>query len=201
WAAADARCRGFLMGGIAGRTTLAGEGLQHQDGHSQLWATAVPNLRAYDPAFAYELIVIIQDGLRRMFQEQEPIFYYITMYNETYPQPALPKGAVEGILKGMYLLRGSDKKGRTAAKQAQILASGPIVREGLRAQQILADRFGISVNVWSVTSYSELPRQALAVEHWNLRHPADSPRMSYVEECLGKTSGPVIAASDYVRLV
>jgi pyruvate dehydrogenase E1 component len=205
WAAADSRCRGFLMGGIAGRTTLAGEGLQHQDGHSQLVATAIPNLRAYDPAYAYELAVIIQDGLRRMYQEQEPIFYYLTMYNETYAQPALPQGVTDGILKGMYHLSplspGSETRASPPPPRPQLLGSGPILREALRAQEILAKRCGIDSDVWSVTSYSELRRDALAVERWNLRHPGAKPRPCYIEQCLGATRGPVIAASDYVRLV
>jgi pyruvate dehydrogenase E1 component len=201
WSAADSRCRGFLMGGIAGRTTLAGEGLQHQDGHSHLAAAAVPNLRAYDPAYAYELVVIIQDGLRRMYREREPIFYYLTMYNETYPQPAMPEGVAEGILKGMYRLSSQGKKGQDAKSRPQLLGSGPILREVLRAQEILAERFGVGSDVWSVTSYSELRRDALAAERWNLLHPGHAPRTCYVEQCLGGTEGPVVAASDYVRLV
>jgi pyruvate dehydrogenase E1 component len=189
------------MGGIAGRTTLAGEGLQHQDGHSHLAAAAVPNLRAYDPAYAYELVVIIQDGLRRMYREREPIFYYLTMYNETYPQPAMPEGVAEGILKGMYRLSSQGKKGQDAKSRPQLLGSGPILREVLRAQEILAERFGVGSDVWSVTSYSELRRDALAAERWNLLHPGHAPRTCYVEQCLGGTEGPVVAASDYVRLV
>jgi pyruvate dehydrogenase E1 component len=189
------------MGGIAGRTTLAGEGLQHQDGHSHLLAATVPNLRAYDPAYAYELAVIIQDGLRRMYHAQEPIFYYITMYNETYRQPAMPEGAGPGILKGMYHLASRDGKALPAQIRPQLLGSGPILREVLRAQELLADEFGVGSDVWSVTSYKELRRDALSVERWNLLHPGESARSSYVEECLGSTEGPVIAASDYMRLV
>ncbi len=201
WAAADSRCKGFLMGGIAGRTTLAGEGLQHQDGHSHLLAAAVPNLVAYDPAYAYELAVIIQDGLRRMYQEQESIFYYVTMYNETYPQPAMPEGVTEGILKGMYPLSRRAVKGPFAKLRPQLLGSGPILREVLRAQEILAERFTIGSDVWSVTSYKELRRDALAAERWNLLHPDQAPRTCYVQECLGANAGPVIAATDYLRLV
>ena len=204
WAAADSRCRGFLMGGIAGRTTLAGEGLQHQDGNSQLLATVVPNLRAYDPAYAYELAVIIHDGMRRMFQQQEPVFYYLTMYNETYPQPAMPEGVVDGILQGMYLLSPAksvaDKSALTETRP-QLLGSGPILREVLRAQQILAERFGVAGDVWSVTSFNELRRDALAADRWNVLHPEEEPRISYLQRCLGLTKGPVIAATDYVRLV
>src|SRR5262249_13765656 len=200
WAAADSRCKGFLLGGIAGRTTLAGEGLQHQDGHSQLMATVVPNLRAYDPAYAYELVVIIQDGLRRLYHEREPIFYYLTMYNETYAQPAMPEGVIEGILKGMYRFRPADSPKTKETVRVQLLGSGPILREVLRAQKILAERFDVAGDVWSVTSFSELHRDALAVERWNLLHPGEAPRKSYVEQCLGGTPGPVIATTDYLKL-
>src|SRR5205085_4811469 len=201
WAAADSRCKGFLMGGIAGRTTLAGEGLQHQDGHSQLLAAAVPNLLAYDPAYAYELAVIVHDGLVRMFQQQEPVFYYITMYNETYPQPAMPKGTAEGILKGMYRLRSRPEKADAAKARPQLLGSGPILRDVLCAQDILSDKFGVATDVWSVPSYNELRREALAVERWNLLHPDHKPRTSYLQQCLGGSDAPVIAASDYMKLV
>jgi pyruvate dehydrogenase E1 component len=196
WAAADSRCRGFLMGGIAGRTTLAGEGLQHQDGHSHLLAAVVPNLVTYDPAFAYEMAVIIQDGLRRMYQEQEAIFYYVTMYNETYTQPSMPDGVADGILKGMYRLDGGQGK-----SCSQLLGSGPILREVIRAQTILREKFKVDAAVWSVTSYNQLRREALATERWNLLHPEEKPRVSYVEQCLDAASGPVIAASDYMCLV
>jgi pyruvate dehydrogenase E1 component len=198
WAAADSRCRGFLMGGIAGRTTLAGEGLQHQDGQSQLLATVVPNVLAYDPAYAYEMAVIIDDGLRRMFEKQESLFYYITMYNETYAQPALPEGSVEGILKGMYRLRGAGKPSKT---RPQLLGSGPILREVLRSQEILKEKFSVDADVWSVPSYHMLRRDALEVRRWNLLHPDRPPRRSYVEDCLGDSDAPVIAASDYMKLV
>src|SRR5262249_52741266 len=204
WAAADSRCRGFLLGGIAGRTTLAGEGLQHQDGHSHLLVSVVPNLKAYDPAYAYELVVIIQDGLQRMYRDQEPVFYYLTMYNETYPQPAMPEGTAEGILKGMYRLASQSAHAaapKDSAMRPQLLGSGPILREVLRAEKILAEDFGVYGDVWSVTSYSELRREALAVDRWNLLHPGQEPRKCYVEECLGGTKGPVVAASDYIRAV
>ena len=201
WAAADSRCRGFLMGGIAGRTTLAGEGLQHQDGHSLLMAATVPNLMVYDPAFAYELAVIIQDGMRRMFHEQEATFYYITMYNETYPQPPFPKEAAEGILKGMYRLKNTEGKRRATEVRAQLLGSGPILREVLRAHDILNEQFNINTDVWSVTSYKHLREEALDVERWNLLHPDHKAKQSYLSQCLDDTKGPVIAASDYMRLV
>lgn len=199
WAAADSRTRGFLMGGIAGRTTLAGEGLQHQDGHSLLWAGAVPNLLSYDPAFAYELAVIVQDGLRRMYHEQEPIFYYLTMYNEKYPQPALPRGQEDGIRKGMYRFR-STSSDKNWPERPQLLGSGALLREVLRAQDLLAEHCGLGTDVWSVTSYTELRRDALAQERWNLHHPDQKPRACYVRDCLDDAKGPVVAVSDYLRL-
>jgi pyruvate dehydrogenase E1 component len=201
WAAADARCRGFLLGGVAGRTTLEGEGLQHQDGHSHVLAAPVPNLLAYDPAFAYEFVVIIQDGLRRMFQDQEAVFYYVTMYNEKYPQPAMPEGAVEGILKGMYRLRQRQVKAKDAQTRPQLLGSGPLLREALRAQDILEQKYAVGSDVWSVTSYKELRRDCLANERWNLLHPEQKSRTSYLHKCMAESKGPVIAASDYMRLV
>jgi pyruvate dehydrogenase E1 component len=197
WAAADMRARGFLMGGIAGRTTLAGEGLQHQDGHSLLMAATVPSLRAYDPAYAYELAVIIQDGLRRMVQDDEQTFYYITMYNEKYLQPALPAGAAASILKGMYRLKRQD----TGKARVQLQGSGPILRMVLKAQEILARDYDIGSDVWSVTSYSELRKDALATERWNLLHPEQKPRLNFVQQSLAEAKGPIIAASDYLRLV
>jgi hypothetical protein len=175
--------------------------LQHQDGHSHLLAAAIPNLLAYDPAYAYELVVIIQDGLRRMFTEQEPIWYYLTMYNETYPQPAMPERAAEGIVKGMYRLPGLKAETETSTPQAQLLGSGPLLREVLRAREILAEQFDVAADVWSVTSYKELRRDALAVARWNLLHPEQEPRVSHVQQCLEPTEGPVVAVSDYLRLV
>jgi pyruvate dehydrogenase E1 component len=186
-----------LLGGTAGRTTLAGEGLQHQDGHSQLVATTIPNCRAYDPCFNYELAVIIQDGLRRMCAEQESIFYYITVMNENYAHPALPAGAEAGILSGMYRL----KTGGKGKVRVQLLGSGTILREVLAAADLLEERFGIPAEVWSVTSFSELRREALDVERWNTRHPDSAPRTSYVASCFAESSGPFVAATDYMKLV
>ncbi len=197
WAAGDSRCRGFLVGGTAGRTTLSGEGLQHQDGNSHLLAYPVPNLVAYDPAFAFELAVIIHDGIRRMYKERESIFYYLTVMNEQYPMPAMPKDAKEGILKGMYLFRASAKKG--AKLRAQLLGSGAILNEALKAQQLLEEKYGVAADVWSVTSYKELYRDGHAVERWNMLHPTEKPRAPYVTQCLADTEGVVVAASDYVK--
>ncbi|MES9899132.1 MAG: pyruvate dehydrogenase (acetyl-transferring), homodimeric type [Sedimenticola sp.] len=195
WAAGDMQARGFLIGGTAGRTTLAGEGLQHQDGHSHLQAATIPNCVSYDPAFAYEMAVVVQDGIRRMYQEQENVFYYITVMNENYLQPAMPKGVEEGILKGMYLYRvGGRKKLR-----AQLLGSGAILREVIAAADLLEQDFNISADVWSVTSFNELRREGLDVERWNMLHPEKKPRISYVEQLLAKRKGPVLAATDYIR--
>ncbi len=196
WAAGDMRCRGFLLGGTAGRTTLAGEGLQHQDGHSHLLAYSVPNLVAYDPAFAYELAVIIRDGIRRMYEEQESVFYYLTVYNENYPMHPMPEGAREGILKGMYRFRASGQKSKL---RAQLLGSGPILNEVLKAQQVLEERYNVSADVWSVTSYKELHRDGLEAERWNMLHPGESVRRPYVSTCLQNADGVFVAASDYVR--
>jgi pyruvate dehydrogenase E1 component len=197
WAAGDSRSRGFLIGATAGRTTLAGEGLQHQDGHSQLLATTVPNCVAYDPAYAYELAVIVQDGLRRMYHEQENVFYYITCMNENYVHPPIPKGVEQGILNGMYLLQiGSRGKVRVT-----LFGSGTILREVLAAAEILEKKFGVPADVYSVTSYSELRKEALATERWNLLHPAEPPRQSYVQQALSGREGPCIAASDYMKTV
>jgi pyruvate dehydrogenase E1 component len=183
------------MGGTAGRTTLAGEGLQHQDGHSHLVAATIPNCVAYDPAYAYELTVIIQDGMRRMYQEQENIFYYITVMNENYLQPAMPVGVEEGIRRGIYLLH----KGGKRKKRVQLLGSGTILREVIAAAELLEKDFKISADVWSVTSFNELRRDGLDVERWNMLHPDKSPRTSYVAAQLDAQQGPVIAATDYMR--
>jgi pyruvate dehydrogenase E1 component len=200
WAAADMRTRGFLLGGTAGRTTLMGEGLQHQDGHSHVLATAVPTLLAYDPAFAYELAVIIQDGIRRMYHVGEDIFYYITLYNEKYPMPPMPQGATESILRGMYRLRSGTGKSDTRTKtKVHLLGSGAILREALRAQEILAEQFQVTADVWSVTSYKELRRDALEVERWNMFHPTEPPRKNYVETLLENEDGVFLAASDYLK--
>ncbi|AKH21579.1 pyruvate dehydrogenase (acetyl-transferring), homodimeric type [Sedimenticola thiotaurini] len=196
WAAGDMQARGFLIGGTAGRTTLAGEGLQHQDGHSHLQASLIPNCVAYDPTFAYELTVIIQDGLRRMYQEQENLFYYITVMNENYPQPAMPEGVEEGIVRGMYRYRSN---GRKKKQRVQLLGSGAILREVIAAAELLEQDFGVSSDVWSVTSFNELRRDGLAVDRWNMLHPEEEPRVSYVTEQLAGQAGPVVAATDYIR--
>jgi pyruvate dehydrogenase E1 component len=195
WAAGDSQARGFLMGATAGRTTLAGEGLQHQDGHSQLVATTVPNCISYDPTYAYELAVIVHDGLRRMYVEQEKVFYYITCMNENYAQPAMPQGVQAGILKGMYPLQ-SGGRGRV---RATLIGSGTILRECIAAAELLQRDYGVPADVFSVTSFSELRREAVDCERWNILHPEEAPRVPYVQQCLEKCSGPVIAATDYVR--
>ncbi|MFB3825112.1 MAG: pyruvate dehydrogenase (acetyl-transferring), homodimeric type [Bryobacteraceae bacterium] len=197
WAFADARGRGFLMGGTAGRTTLSGEGLQHQDGHSHVLASTVPTCAAYDPAYAYEIAVIVQDGMRRMYQEQEDIFYYLTMYNENYPMPPMPAGVEEGILRGIYRYRAA-QGGRAAV---QLFASGPILNEALRAQGILAEKYGVDADVWSVTSFNELRRDALRAERWNRLHPGEPQRRPYLLEVLDGAEGPIIAATDYMKIV
>ncbi len=197
WAGGDLQSRGFLIGGTAGRTTLAGEGLQHQDGHSLVNASTVPNCVSYDPTYAYELAVIIQDGLRRMIGEQENVFYYITCMNENYAHPPMPAGVEDGILKGMYLLQVGGK----GKIRAQLMGSGTILREVLHAAELLEKDFGIPSDVWSVTSFNELRRDGLEVERWNQLHPEDEPRKSYVEQCLGDRKGPYIAATDYMKVV
>ena len=196
WAAGDMRCKGFMVGGTSGRTTLAGEGLQHQDGHSHLLAYPVPNLKAYDPAFAYEIAVIIQDGIRRMYVEQEDIFYYITVMNETYLQPPMPEGAREGILKGIYKFRNSENK--EAKLHAQLFGSGTILNEVLKAQEVLGEKYGVAADVWSVTSYKELYRDGLEKERWNMLHPSEIKRVPYITECVKDAPGVFVAASDYV---
>jgi len=197
WAFADARGKGFLMGGTAGRTTLAGEGLQHQDGHSLVLASTVPTCASYDPAYAYEMAVIIQDGIRRMYEEMEDRFYYITHYNEFYVQPPMPEGCREGILRGIYLFSPA----QSGEAVVQLFGSGPILNEALRAQEILRDRFNLAANVWSVTSYNELRREALAIERWNRLHPAEPPKRPYITQVLEGHAGPVIAATDYMKIV
>ncbi|HLJ11559.1 MAG TPA: pyruvate dehydrogenase (acetyl-transferring), homodimeric type, partial [Planctomycetaceae bacterium] len=199
WCAGDSRVKGFLLGGTAGRTTLNGEGLQHEDGHSHVLATTVPNLLAYDPAYAYETAVIVQDGLRRMFVENESVFYYLTLYNEDYAMPPMPAGAPEGILKGMHKVASRDVP--RAKARAQLLGSGPILRHVLAAHEILADDYKIASDVWSATSYKELRREALEIERWNLLHPTFKPRTCYIEEMLSGSEGPFVAASDYMHLV
>jgi pyruvate dehydrogenase E1 component len=194
WQAGDCRSRGFLVGATAGRTTLSGEGLQHQDGSSHLIASTQPNCRAYDPCYGYELAVIVRDGMRRMLEEQEDVFYYLTVMNENYPHPGLPQGTEDGILRGMYLL-----KERQGAR-AQLLGSGTILREALAAADLLEKDWGIAASVWSVTSFTELRRSAMGIERRNRLNPGQGEK-SYIERCLEGTAGPVIAASDYVRAV
>jgi pyruvate dehydrogenase E1 component len=197
WAAGDMRARGFLMGGTAGRTTLNGEGLQHEDGHSHILASTIPNCISYDPTFAYELAVIIQDGLRRMYQEQEDIYYYITVMNENYAHPPMREGAEQGILKGMYLLSESNaKKGQP---KVQLLGSGTILREVMAGAELLKE-FGVAADIWSATSLNLLRRDGLATERWNLLHPEVERRSCFVEQCLKDRSGPVIAATDYMKV-
>src|SRR5450631_2014969 len=197
WAAGDSQARGFLVGGTAGRTTLAGEGLQHQDGHSQLVATTVPNCVAYDPAYAYELAVIVQDGLRRMYQVQENVFYYITCMNENYVHPPMPAGVIQGILNGMYLLQ----IGGRGKVRVTLFGSGTILREVLAAAQLLEQSFGVPADVYSVTSFSELRRNALQIERWNLLHPNEPRKQTYIQQVLADREGPFIAATDYMKTV
>jgi pyruvate dehydrogenase E1 component len=197
WAAADMRTRGFLLGGTAGRTTLAGEGLQHQDGNSHVLALPVPNLRAYDPAYAYEIAVIIQDGIRRMYKDGENIFYYITVMNEPYAMPTMPAGAEEGILKGMYKFRGAVNK--KSKLRAQLFGSGAILNEVVAAQEILEQKYGVSADVWSVTSYKCLYTDGIETERWNRLHPSTKPRVPYVKQCLEGSQGVLVAASDYLK--
>jgi pyruvate dehydrogenase E1 component len=199
WAFADARGKGFLVGGTAGRTTLNGEGLQHQDGHSLLAASTVPTIAAYDPAFAYEIAVIVREGIRRMYENREDLFYYLTVYNENYIHPPMPEGIEDGILKGIYLFKKSELP--KAKARVQLLGSGPMVNEALKAAQILGEKYGVAADVWSVPSYNELRREALQVERWNRLHPAEPAKTPYVQQVLGPTEGPVIAASDFMKIV
>jgi pyruvate dehydrogenase E1 component len=198
WAAADSRTRGFMLGGTAGRTTLNGEGLQHEDGHSHVLFSVVPSCRAYDPAYGYEVAVIIHDGLRRMFTEQEDVFYYLTLMNENYRHPPMPDGAVEGILRGMHLVRDAGHP-RSRRPRVQLLGSGTILQEVLAAAALLQEDFNVLADVWSVTSFTELRRDGIAVERWNMRHPTERPRIPYVTEALGPRRGPVVASTDYLR--
>jgi pyruvate dehydrogenase E1 component len=198
WQAADMRARGFLLGATAGRTTLNGEGLQHEDGHSHLLAGAIPNCRPYDPTFGYEVAVIVQEGMRRMLTEQRDEYYYLTLMNENYAHPEMPEGAAEGILRGMYLLSdaGKAKKGEL---RVQLLGSGTILREAIAAAELLDKDFGVKADIWSCPSFTELRRDGFDVERWNRLHPESEPRVSYVEQCLAGRAGPAIAATDYVR--
>ncbi len=201
WAAGDSRARGFLLGGTAGRTTLAGEGLQHADGHSHVFASVIPNCVSYDPTYAYELAVIIHDGLRRMYVEQDNVFYYITVMNENYAHPEMPNGAEAGIIKGMHQVREGMSKGRGKKQpRVQLLGSGSILREVLEAANLLEADYSVAADVWSVTSFNELRREGLEIERWNLLHPDEKPRRCFVEECLSGQKGPVVASSDYIKL-
>ncbi|HJU00211.1 MAG TPA: pyruvate dehydrogenase (acetyl-transferring), homodimeric type [Actinomycetes bacterium] len=198
WAAGDMRARGFLLGGTAGRTTLNGEGLQHEDGHSLVLSSVIPNVVSYDPTWAYEVAVIIQDGLRRMVADQEDVWYYITLMNENYEHPELPEGAEEGIRKGLYLFRkGPARRGKRP--RVQLLGSGTILREVIAGAELLAEDWGVSADIWSAPSFTELRRDGLATERWNRLHPTEQPRRSYVETCLEGQTGPVIAATDYIK--
>jgi len=199
WALADSRGKGFLMGGTAGRTTLTGEGLQHQDGHSLVLASTIPTLASYDPAYAFEIAVIVQDGIRRMYQEHEDLFYYITLYNENYPQVAMPEGAAEGILKGIYKFKAAPAL-KTKLK-VQLFGSGPMLPEAVKAQAILAEKYNVAADVWSVTSYNELRREALRIERWNRLHPAEPAQVPYIQAALEGAEGPIIASSDYMKIV
>ncbi|WP_150303297.1 pyruvate dehydrogenase (acetyl-transferring), homodimeric type [Pseudomonas saliphila] len=199
WAAGDSRTKGFLIGGTAGRTTLNGEGLQHEDGHSHILASTVPNCRSYDPSYGYELAVIIREGARRMMEEQENVYYYLTVMNEAYVQPALPEGEhiQEGIMRGMYLLEEAKQSGEL---HVQLMGSGTILREVREAAKILQEQYGVSADIWSATSFNELRRDGLDVERWNRLHPEQEPRVSFVEQNLAGRKGPVIAATDYMKL-
>ena len=197
WLAGDIKAKGFLLGGTAGRTTLNGEGLQHQDGHSHLLASTIPPLAAYDPAFAYEIALIIRDGIHRMYEKGEELFYYLTVYNENYQMPPMPEGVEEGVLKGLYRFKTAPE----AAHKAHIFGSGPIIREALRAQQILAEKYDVSADVWSATSYKHLRVEALNAQRWNMLHPADTPRKSYLETLLEKEKGVFVAVSDNMKMV
>jgi len=198
WAFGDARGRGFLMGGTAGRTTLNGEGLQHEDGHSLLLASSVPNVVAYDPAFAYEVAAIVREGLRRMYERQEDVFYYITLYNENIHHPPMPEGCGDGVIGGLYRFRASEIQ---SGKRVQLFGSGTILQCVLKAQRILAEQFGVAADVWSATSYQQLRHEALSTDRWNRLHPESAPQVPYVTRVLDGVEGPIIAASDFVKAV
>jgi pyruvate dehydrogenase E1 component len=201
WAAGDMRSRGFLLGGTAGRTTLNGEGLQHEDGHSHIMSATVPNCISYDPTFAYEVAVIIHDGMRRMYVEQEDVYFYLTLMNENYAHPAMPEGAAAGILKGMYKLAGAAATGKSAGTpRVQLMGSGVILRQVMAAAELLKGDWGVEAALWSCPSFTELARDGNAVTRWNMLHPTETPKRSHVESCLADTQGPVIAATDYMRL-
>ena len=197
WAAGDSMAKGFLLGGTAGRTTLNGEGLQHQDGHSHMQATLIPNCVTYDPTYAYELAVILWDGMRRMYQEGEHVFYYITLMNENYPHYAMPKGSEEGIIKGMYLLKEHKKPNKA---HVQLTGSGTILREVEAASELLEKDFNITSDIWSMTSANELYRQAMSTKRENMLNPDKKPELSYIENLLKDRNGPLIASTDYIKL-
>jgi pyruvate dehydrogenase E1 component len=204
WLAGDMRAKGFLVGATAGRTTLAGEGLQHQDGHSHLLAYPIPNLEAYDPTFAYELAIVVREGLRRMYEAQESVYYYLTVGNENKPQPKAPEhlereALQDGVLKGLYLYRPSPKK--RSKKHVQLIAAGAMMHEALAAAERLEADFGVAAHVWSVTSLKALHRDALDVERWNRLHPTEEPRVPYVRRVLEGAKGPLVAATDYVKIL
>jgi pyruvate dehydrogenase E1 component len=196
WLAGDMRARGFLLGGTAGRTTLNGEGLQHEDGHSHILASTIPNCVAYDPTFAYEVVVIVREGIRRMYQEQHDVYYYVTLMNENYPHPGMPAGAEEGIVKGIYLLKeGAKAKG----PRVQLMGCGTILREVMAAADLLRDDFRVNADIWSATSFNELRRDGMSAERWSLLHPSKPRRKSYLETALEGHAGAVVAATDYMR--
>jgi pyruvate dehydrogenase E1 component len=195
WAAGDMQARGFLLGGTSGRTTLNGEGLQHEDGHSQLVASTIPNCLSYDPTFAHEVAVIIQDGLKRMVEQQQNVFYYLTLLNENYAQPGLRQGTEAEIIKGMYLLQEGAKK----TPRVNLLGSGSILRESVAARELLEADWGVAANVWSCPSFNELARDGQDAERWNLLHPTETPRVPFVAQQLAPHNGPVIASTDYVK--
>jgi pyruvate dehydrogenase E1 component len=197
WAAGDIQARGFLLGGTSGRTTLAGEGLQHQDGQSQLYAYASPSIKAYDPAFAYELAVIVRDGMERMYVRQENIIYYLTVMNEFYKMPAMPEGCEEGILKGLYRFRATRQP--DANKRAHLIGSGAILNKVIKAAEMLEENYGVATDIWSATSYKELYYNAIDTERWNMLHPGRKRRLTYIEQTLGKEQGVFVAASDYLK--
>jgi pyruvate dehydrogenase E1 component len=197
WAAADQRARGFLLGATAGRTTLNGEGLQHEDGHSQIFSSVIPNCVSYDPTYGYEVAVIMQDGLRRMVTQQDDVYYYITLMNENYVHPAMPQGVEQGILKGMYLLKQSKSRNKL---HVQLLGSGTILREVEAAAELLEKDWGVGADVWSATSFTELRREGMAIDRWNMLHPEAKQKTPYVAKMLGeRPAGPVVAASDYIK--
>ena len=198
WLAGDIKAKGFLLGATAGRTTLNGEGLQHQDGHSLVLSSAIPTLLTYDPAFTYELAVIIADGMKRMYAEGEDIFYYLSLYNENYAMPPMPEGVEEGIVRGLYKFKPGPEKHKL---KAHIFGSGPIIREALRAQDILAEKFGVSADVWSTTSYKLLRNDALRTKRWNMLHPDEKPKTAYVEDLLKSEQGVFVAVSDNMKIV